>query len=124
LSGLSPENDVDGLAAVLPSPEAGCFRDVSLLKNEPHHEIIRIIQRTGQDRCNDLYYPVIGLPMRITSAKKLVDILKTLARREREAFGIQGKTGADRPASSNISIRFCLGQEQKCASRRWGNHSV
>lgn len=59
-----------------------------------------------QDRRNQLYNRIIELPMRVASAKKLVDILKTLVGLEREAFGIDGKIGVDGPASSNISISF------------------
>ncbi|WON72889.1 caspase, EACC1-associated type [Nitrosospira sp. Is2] len=56
----APEKDVDGLAAVLRSPERGCFSDVSVLKNRPQFEIIRNIQRTlnraGRDDLVVLYY--------------------------------------------------------------------
>jgi hypothetical protein len=56
----APEKDVDGLAAVLSSPERGCFSDISILKNRPQSEIIRSIQRTFNRACRDdlvvLYY--------------------------------------------------------------------
>lgn len=42
----APENDVDGLADVLRSPERGDFSEVVVLKNRPQHEIVRQIQRT------------------------------------------------------------------------------
>jgi hypothetical protein len=60
----------------------------------------------GQDRRNELYNRIIELPMRIAAAKKLTDILKTLIGLEREAFGIDGRTGVDDPANSSISISF------------------
>jgi hypothetical protein len=59
-----------------------------------------------QDRRNQLYNRIIELPMRIVSMKKLVEILKMLVGLEREAFGIDGRTGVDDPANSRISISF------------------
>jgi hypothetical protein len=56
----APEKDVDGLAAVLRSPERGCFSEVSVLKNRPHHEITRnihrMLKRAGRDDLVVLYY--------------------------------------------------------------------
>jgi hypothetical protein len=60
----------------------------------------------GRDQLNQLYNRVIEIPMRIASAKKLADILKTLIALEREAFGIDGKTRVDDTANSNITISF------------------
>jgi hypothetical protein len=44
--------------------------------------------------------------MRIAAAKKLVEILKTMIGLEREAFGMDARTGMDDPANSNITISF------------------
>lgn len=60
----------------------------------------------GQDRPNELYNRIIELPMRVAAMKKLADILKTLIGLEREAFGIDPKTGVDGPTNSSISISF------------------
>lgn len=62
-----------------------------------------------QARRHELYNAVIELPTRIASAKKLVEILKTLVGLERETFGIDGKTEVDEPAHSNITVRFVSG---------------
>jgi hypothetical protein len=59
-----------------------------------------------QARRHELYNAVIDLPTRVASAKKLVEILKTLVGLEREAFGIDGKTEVDEPAKSSITVRF------------------
>ena len=59
-----------------------------------------------QDRLNQLYNRIIELPLRIASMKKLMEILKTLIGLEREAFGIDDRTGMDGPANSNITISF------------------
>ena len=56
----APEKDVDGVASVLRSPERGCFSDVSVLKNRPHHEIAsnihRVLRRAGKDDLVVMYY--------------------------------------------------------------------
>lgn len=41
-----------------------------------------------QDKLNEIYQKVISLPMRVESAKKLVETLEKVVRLEREAFGI------------------------------------
>jgi hypothetical protein len=44
--------------------------------------------------------------LRIAALKKLLEILKTLIGLEREAFGIDGRTGVDDPANSSITVSF------------------
>ena len=40
-----PEHDVDGLNDILKSPEYGQFNETFVLKNKPHHEVQRIMNR-------------------------------------------------------------------------------
>lgn len=51
-------------------------------------EMLRCPDEKGQDKLNDLYQKVIGLPSRVDSIKKLAESLKTLVGLEREAYGI------------------------------------
>ena len=51
-------------------------------------EMLRCPDEKGQDKLNDLYHKVIGLPSRVGSIKQLADALKTLVTLEREAYGI------------------------------------
>jgi hypothetical protein len=48
------------------------------------------------DRLNELYRRVIGLPARVDSAKKKIEVLEKVVRLEREAFGID-KQDTDNP---------------------------
>ena len=66
----------------------------------------------GQDRCDELYNRIIELPMRIAAMKKLVEILKMLIGLEREAFGIDGRTGVDDRINSSISVSFVSGSDR------------
>jgi len=52
-------------------------------------EMLRQPDQHGQDKRNDLYQKVIGLPSRVDSVKKLSEALKTLVGLEREAYGMQ-----------------------------------
>jgi len=40
-----PENDVDGLNEILTSKEYGDFAETFVIKNRPHHEILRKINQ-------------------------------------------------------------------------------
>ncbi|MGF1623339.1 MAG: caspase domain-containing protein [Alphaproteobacteria bacterium] len=55
-----PENDVDGMHAVLAAPEFGGFTDAVIVKNRPHHEALREInralKRTDPDDFVLIYY--------------------------------------------------------------------
>lgn len=64
-------------------------------------EMLRCPDEKGQDKLNDLYHKVIGLPSRVGSIKHLADALKTLVTLEREAYGISNDP---EPPSGNISI--------------------
>ena len=62
----APENDVDGLKAVLLSPDRGSFSDVKVLKNRPHYEIASQIHRAFKLAKKDdlvmVYYSGHGKP--------------------------------------------------------------
>ncbi len=50
-----PENDVDGLHEVLTSKDCGGFTETIVLKNEPHHKVLKNINRIlKQAHKNDL----------------------------------------------------------------------
>ncbi len=51
-------------------------------------EMLRQPDQHDQDKRNDLYQKVIGLPSRVDSVKKLSEALKTLVGLEREAYGM------------------------------------
>jgi hypothetical protein len=55
-----PENDVDGLNDILRSPDYGQFNETFVLKNKPHHEVLRIMNRVLQEAGKDdlvlIYY--------------------------------------------------------------------
>ena len=65
-------------------------------------EMLRQPDQNGNDKLNDVYQKIIGLPSRVDSVKKLSEALKTLVGLEREAYGMQsgdtdlpkGQTGA------------------------------
>lgn len=65
-------------------------------------EMLRQPDHNGNDKLNDVYQKIIGLPSRVDSVKKLSEALKTLVGLEREAYGMQsgdtdlpkGQTGA------------------------------
>jgi hypothetical protein len=50
--------------------------------------ILRSEDKNGQDKRNDLYNKVIGMPQRVDSMKKLSETLKVLIELERKAYGI------------------------------------
>ena len=55
-----PENDVDGLHEVLSAEMQGAFTDVVVLKNKPHYEVLKAINRVLRDAERDdlvlMYY--------------------------------------------------------------------
>lgn len=56
-------------------------------------ELLRDEDERGQDKRNDLYQKIIGLPSRVDSVKKLSEALKTLVGLEREAYGMNTDHG-------------------------------
>ena len=57
---------------------------------------------TRQDRLNELFRKVISMPMRVDSAKKLVELLEKVVRLEREAFGIDKEDGKENPIDTAL----------------------
>ncbi|MEJ2366391.1 MAG: caspase family protein [Deltaproteobacteria bacterium] len=55
-----PEHDVEGLNDILKSSEYGQFSDILVLKNKPHHEVLkdinRVLRRAGRDDLVLIYY--------------------------------------------------------------------
>lgn len=61
LDGLQcPEHDVDDLEVVLSDPARGAFNEVHVLKNEPHHQVLRtinqVLKRAEKDAFVLIYY--------------------------------------------------------------------
>ena len=63
-----------------------------------------------QDRRNELYNRIIELPMRIASAKKLVDVLKTLIGLELGRHWHRWQDRSGRPRQCQYLDQLCLGQ--------------
>ncbi len=68
-------------------------------------EMLRQPDQHDQDKRNDLYQKVIGLPSRVDSVKKLSEALKTLVGLEREAYGMQSGD-ADLPKGQTGAVVF------------------
>lgn len=51
-------------------------------------EMLRQPDHNGNDKLNEVYQKIIGLPSRVDSVKKLSEALKTLVGLEREAYGM------------------------------------
>ena len=56
-------------------------------------EMLRQPDQNGNDKLNDVYQKIIGLPSRVDSVKKLAEALKTLVGLEREAYGMNTDHG-------------------------------
>ena len=56
-------------------------------------EMLRQPDQNGNDKLNDVYQKIIGLPSRVDSVKKLSEALKTLVGLEREAYGMNTDHG-------------------------------
>ena len=54
------------------------------------------------DKLNELYRKVISLPMRVDSAKKMIEVLEKVVRLEREAFGIGAGDGKENPIDTAL----------------------
>lgn len=68
-------------------------------------ELLATPDEKGNDKLNEAYRRAISLPQRIDGVKKLAETLKVLIGLEREAFGIDERSGVDeRPAV--VSIQF------------------
>lgn len=65
-------------------------------------DLLRIEDKNGQDRRNDLYAKIISSAGRVDSLKKLSETLKHLVGLEREAYGIAADAGDKPPGADDV----------------------
>lgn len=73
-------------------------------------ELLRSEDDKGQDKRNDLYQKVISLSGRVSNVKQLSDSLKTLVGLEREAFGIDERSGEASPQDAFAQLLGAISQ--------------
>ena len=69
-------------------------------------ELLRNPDERGQDKLNDLYQKIIGLPSRAKVMRELSESLAKLVALERQAFGLDTLSLSESQAGARVAIEF------------------